>query len=1125
MPGRSRNDFTESDDDHLIEYIATHNPDPSGRQGNKLYIKLTENAGEEWPWSENHTWQSWRERYKKNQDYFDYQIRKFKRKAKQALEAAKDEKQSGKKKDSSIVKSSNVAGTSKAASTVKSAKGAGEKNVIREHRKGGRKTAEQVAQRRNTIAPPKEKKEAPAPEQGLIPAQIGTTQNQKQDPGELPDIDHGALSQDTMAELFGSYEESDTNRDPVEAHGLSDITRDRSTVKAVPQSATVDIDSPRLAQVVLTEKFSEKDPPPAPEQSMPPVILVPSSDSPEPHPTPAKQPKKRLLLRKRADDDNFFASPSRSPAPPTLQDPVPTKKQPLVRIEGPFHSSLKRPRTVEEKDDTNRSPEWPPNRKRRKEGHIHIMQDVQPMLGQKVDDVSMKTSTVAPRPQAVHVNAVASSSKVKLPSAVQPTPVHSDTKHDGFDVSSPRRQSKEKIATTVPRESEGGQHSMAMKKPNAVPPVHSVVDVNHPRIVIEGVPQHGSNLNLPESRTEIRQEFLANNTPPAVSPPPPRAIFNHILPIQHPPDAADPFTQVKPLSAKAAGKARDDAGSFKNENKLPRRIDLHRESLAGKLRRQSGNPNASFASSRPGSALSSYTSTTASSSKKKRKDGARLNHRRTSESLRKSISALDLPPEKKDFAVAATAELEKQIEALAKQYGVSNEIAMKTYLNTRSIEKTKFVLAELFRGLCSLEEELYSRLPKLRHTSNDDEDADSDADLLDGLIPRPSPRPAPRVSSPNLNANQVSPFSSRRRSKSNSPRKRSRPSLVIKPLPSDKDDPPSDYSPPSKSRAGQFLRLVKAGKLEEAIAREQRRVSGLHVVSTQETHARKPSPSVSPVKTAKGKAVAPLEVDQDVPMDVDEGKVVEVVYDKEQEGYDDDDDDEDMYVHTEDDEQDKRKAEDEEASVVVEDEEEEGQPFSNDELSVDEHAQKEDDLEDDLADDGDGDDENEDDEDENEVEDEDEDADEADVASLVAEEEDLKAEVEVEEQIQLDSDKQDGDDSGFASESQMPPPGAQRLPSETLQTFKSEPQSQLQVFSQSQPQSQPEQPTDIRSKEWTSAAEAREYKRLAFDATNDDEENRQAMLKFEERKHPDLLRLASVEWVAEFLQRTKRRVY
>ncbi|KAF9559532.1 hypothetical protein CPC08DRAFT_516494 [Agrocybe pediades] len=44
MSGRSRNDFTESDDDHLIEYIATHNPDPSGRLGNKLYVKLTENG-------------------------------------------------------------------------------------------------------------------------------------------------------------------------------------------------------------------------------------------------------------------------------------------------------------------------------------------------------------------------------------------------------------------------------------------------------------------------------------------------------------------------------------------------------------------------------------------------------------------------------------------------------------------------------------------------------------------------------------------------------------------------------------------------------------------------------------------------------------------------------------------------------------------------------------------------------------------------------------------------------------------------------------------------------------------------------------------------------------------------
>jgi len=36
----------------------------------------------QWPWSKYHTWQSWRERYRKNQDYFDRQIRKYQKRNK-----------------------------------------------------------------------------------------------------------------------------------------------------------------------------------------------------------------------------------------------------------------------------------------------------------------------------------------------------------------------------------------------------------------------------------------------------------------------------------------------------------------------------------------------------------------------------------------------------------------------------------------------------------------------------------------------------------------------------------------------------------------------------------------------------------------------------------------------------------------------------------------------------------------------------------------------------------------------------------------------------------------------------------------------------------------------------------
>jgi hypothetical protein len=40
----TRRPFTESDDEHLAEYIAKNNPEVPGRHGNKLYETLVENV-------------------------------------------------------------------------------------------------------------------------------------------------------------------------------------------------------------------------------------------------------------------------------------------------------------------------------------------------------------------------------------------------------------------------------------------------------------------------------------------------------------------------------------------------------------------------------------------------------------------------------------------------------------------------------------------------------------------------------------------------------------------------------------------------------------------------------------------------------------------------------------------------------------------------------------------------------------------------------------------------------------------------------------------------------------------------------------------------------------------------
>ncbi|KAJ6627116.1 hypothetical protein B0H10DRAFT_1995479 [Mycena sp. CBHHK59/15] len=76
-PGEERTQFTEDDEKHLANWIAAKIPykETGGRTGNRLYQQLCELSGDpEYVWVTRHTWQSWRERYKKNSARLDTQI-------------------------------------------------------------------------------------------------------------------------------------------------------------------------------------------------------------------------------------------------------------------------------------------------------------------------------------------------------------------------------------------------------------------------------------------------------------------------------------------------------------------------------------------------------------------------------------------------------------------------------------------------------------------------------------------------------------------------------------------------------------------------------------------------------------------------------------------------------------------------------------------------------------------------------------------------------------------------------------------------------------------------------------------------------------------------------------------
>ncbi|KAI0307973.1 hypothetical protein B0F90DRAFT_1807310 [Multifurca ochricompacta] len=76
-PGEERTQFTEEDEEHLCNWIAAKIPykETGGRTGNRLYQQLCDMASDpEYAWVSRHTWQSWRERYKKNSQRLDTMI-------------------------------------------------------------------------------------------------------------------------------------------------------------------------------------------------------------------------------------------------------------------------------------------------------------------------------------------------------------------------------------------------------------------------------------------------------------------------------------------------------------------------------------------------------------------------------------------------------------------------------------------------------------------------------------------------------------------------------------------------------------------------------------------------------------------------------------------------------------------------------------------------------------------------------------------------------------------------------------------------------------------------------------------------------------------------------------------
>ncbi|KAJ6473271.1 hypothetical protein C8R45DRAFT_1077928 [Mycena sanguinolenta] len=80
MPAGIRKSFSANEDNLLIKYLAKYNPGVQGRNGNKVYQTLVQNEHNKWPWSSGHPAGGWRDRYTKNQSWFNKRIKEYQQK-------------------------------------------------------------------------------------------------------------------------------------------------------------------------------------------------------------------------------------------------------------------------------------------------------------------------------------------------------------------------------------------------------------------------------------------------------------------------------------------------------------------------------------------------------------------------------------------------------------------------------------------------------------------------------------------------------------------------------------------------------------------------------------------------------------------------------------------------------------------------------------------------------------------------------------------------------------------------------------------------------------------------------------------------------------------------------------
>ncbi|KAF9032954.1 hypothetical protein BJ165DRAFT_765205 [Panaeolus papilionaceus] len=385
----SREPYTPSDDDHLIRYLAKHHPMVQGRLGQKIYTSLCEMTGSEWAWTKRHSWQSWRERYKKNQVRMDAKIAVLFKASHKAIPNGNGEE---KAEDAPAVKKE-----------VKKVKEVRAKQVEAAVKKEGReprvekKQREKDSGRRRSITvtashSAKTSQEAPSSSMMMPPPAQRPVRTPKSNAYQRSGRrDEHVTSDSYDHELFGSQQKDEHTDHEIYRDAESAYTSDEEDGTARPRKGTT---GPAQKQKQTQNGDTPRAPPPV-----------------QPRPSQTQALKSKLVHKKRGkkQEEDIFADTSSSSTPGPPRRP-PTA---IVRVEeGAFRNTIKRPR--ESAGDSN----WPPKRRK---NSITNAATVQQQEGQKQAQVNGKANiahqqveVVIAKPKPHAPPAVASSSRTRL---------------------------------------------------------------------------------------------------------------------------------------------------------------------------------------------------------------------------------------------------------------------------------------------------------------------------------------------------------------------------------------------------------------------------------------------------------------------------------------------------------------------------------------------------------------------------------------------------------------------------------------------------------------------------------------------------------------------------------------